>query len=202
MNRRIRFLSMAICVAVALCAGMSACTAGGSGAGDGQSGAATGGRQGVRLADSLQAYIEQQLEQARSDDAVASQQVAALERAARSGTVDVSDYERAWSGYRQCMVDLGEPEPVLWHYSNGMYAQAAVKGDDAKVSAFQTDATQCQRRYTTYLNAVYGVQQGNPALCEDQDEAVADFLRREGIMPESHTADDLRRERASEEGVT
>lgn len=199
---RIRFVTT-LCIAAGLCVCLSACSGDGTGGqADAQTGSQSEEKNGARLADSLQTYIERQLDQARSDDMVASEQIAALERAVSSGTVEISEYERAWSGYRQCMIDRGEPEPVLWHYSNGMYVQSAVKGDDAEVSAFQTDSAQCQRQHTIYLNAVYGVQQGNPSLYEDQDEAVADCLRRDGIVPESYTADDLRDERASEEGVT
>lgn len=186
--------------AVGMMVAMTACgqktesaDAGASASGESASGSSA---SQARLADSLQSLIEQTLEQERKDPTAAPEQIAILERAAQTGKISASDYESAWSDYRQCMVDKGDPEPVLWHYPNGMYTQAPVGGDDKKSDAFLRDYQECHNRYVVAVNTVYGVQQGNPSLYADPSEAIVDCLKREGLAPKSYTAEDFSHEQA------
>ena len=44
-----------------------------------------------------------------------------LKRSEAAGGVSSTDYELAWSHYKQCVVDKGYSTPVLDRYPNGLY---------------------------------------------------------------------------------
>ena len=106
--------------------------------------------EGERLADSMKGLIEDMLAKARADPAAAQSQIGILQSAAETGVIDISDYERSWTDYRQCMVDLGNPEPKLIKYSNGIYHQAGYLGGGATMEKFSDDqSTVCEPGYVT-----------------------------------------------------
>ncbi|MEK0307351.1 hypothetical protein, partial [Bifidobacterium favimelis] len=102
----------------------------------------------------------------------------------------VHDYEDAWSRYKQCMVDLGHVHTRLAKFPNGVYYPKALgpedMGNEAKITA---DDGACQEKYVMDVRDVYGVQVGNPGLWANQDDAIADCLKRAGKVPKDYTAD-------------
>ncbi|MDU8951048.1 MAG: hypothetical protein E7G41_03170, partial [Bifidobacterium sp.] len=66
-----------------------------------QSGAAQqGSTSGQKLAASLSEWIEQR----ESQGNIAESQKTILDKVKSTGEISTSDYEKAWSDYRQCMI--------------------------------------------------------------------------------------------------
>ena len=177
-------------------------SSGGDNAGDG-AGVSVEPLEGERLADSMQGLIEDMLAKARADPAAAQSQIGILQSAAETGVIDVSDYERSWADYRQCMVDLGNPEPKLIKYSNGIYHQAGYLGGGVTMEKFSDDqSTVCEPGYVMYVNNVYSAMQDNPELYADSAVGVVDCLRRHELVPMGYGVDDYREEsRGSGDGT-
>lgn len=52
-----------------------------------------------------------------------------LKRSEAAGGVSSTDYELAWSHYKQCVVDKGYSTPVLDRYPNGLYFVARINAE-------------------------------------------------------------------------
>lgn len=156
----------------------------------------------ARLADSMQSYFQQQLDNAtEAGDAVSPQQIDILQRGVDAGTIPMSDYEQSWSDYKQCMISKGQPEPILTRYENGIYVQALVKGSDKAMNEFFSAQTECETRHVTFVNQAYRVQLGNTELYADANVAIVDCMKKAGAVPMSYTIDQLLEERGAGTGA-
>lgn len=139
---------------------------------------------------------------------MSAQQKAALERAVQNGgKVSQSDYERAWSDYKQCIVDKGYSAPELYKYSSGVYALPTYDTPGGTTSEQQKsskrlneDLSACGTLHVTDINTVYKLQIGNPGLSTDTSTVAVDCLRRENVKPKSYTAEQLDKDLASAKG--
>ena len=177
----------------AMCLMISSCgSAGNSNASD--PGGTDGGGVQTRLASSMAEYFDQVLNQAGKDSQVSESQLSILSDARDHSELTQSAYESAWANYKQCMVDKGQPEPVLDKYSDGLYAQASITGSDEKMDAFSDASSQCEASEVTYVDQLYRVQEDNPELYADTTEAIVDCLHRKNLVPDGYTAKDFTRE--------
>ena len=130
-----------------------------------QSGAAQqGSTSGQKLAASLSEWIEQR----ESQGNIAESQKTILDKAKSTGEISTSDYEKAWSDYRQCMIDKGYKEIKLIKYPSGLYAEAGHKqGTTIQESRYSDDSTECGDEYVADVQDVYGIIVGNPNLDDE-----------------------------------
>lgn len=165
-----------------------------------------GGKDEAKLADSLQSYIEQTLDQAQKAvqagklTSPSEAQLDILRRAKETGSMTQSDYEQAWSNYKQCVVNRGEPEPILQRFSNGTYHQAPFRESDEHSNSFQDAISICEFAEVIYIEDVYGAQIDNPNLYSDMDTAVVDCLHRKNLAPKGYTGKKLSEEWAKGDG--
>lgn len=64
-------------------------------------------RQGSTSGQKLAASLSEWIEQRESQGNIAESQKTILDKAKSTGEISTSDYEKAWSDYRQCMIDKG-----------------------------------------------------------------------------------------------
>lgn len=149
---------------------------------------------GQKLASSLREYIDQTLKEGSISDF----QRQILERSQQSGSIAVSDYESAWSGYKQCMADKGYRGIILTKYPNGLYMEAARKqGTGPQESQYLQNRQTCETAYVSAVQDVFGVQVGNPSLFSNMSEAIVDCFHRESLVPKSYTAQRFDKEQTS-----
>ncbi|KFI53071.1 hypothetical protein [Bifidobacterium biavatii] len=169
--------------------------------------------QGERVASSLREYEQRliDLDSQRSDDQIrmAPEQKAILQRAIdNGGEISVSDYEAAWSNYKQCMVDKGYTTPVLIKYSNGIMQEAGAYIDPAsgKRDKFTEDDTDCKTIHVLDVDTVYGMQIGNPQLYSHPYPGTVDCLKQEGLADSKYTVkqleQDIEKYRANDSSAT
>ncbi|MBT1162637.1 MULTISPECIES: hypothetical protein [Bifidobacterium] len=150
-----------------------------------------------KLASSLSSYIEGFADMPDLSDF----QRDILRRALKSGSVSTSDYEQAWSGYKTCMVGKGYTGLKLIKYSNGMFAEAARSaGTEAQEKKYEQDSGECFDEYISYVDDVYGVQQGNPNLYENIEDGFVDCLHRNGLVPRTYSREDYDDEHKRDDG--
>lgn len=205
--RRMRVLAALLaCLWLLACLGACGADSGADGApsagGGDDIGAMMCDHSGERLASSLDAYIGLMIDRARADrklmeldpsGEVTRRIVETLERSRRDGGVSVSDYENAWSDYRQCMLDRGYKEIVLLRQSNGVYTEAAHKaGTAAQEERYNQDMLACSVLHVVYIDAVYTVQTANPDLYANNYEGALDCLRRGNLAPKDYSMEDFR----------
>ena len=147
-----RTAAFALCISVALtgCAGCGA--PGGASQSDSSassSSSASTQNNGAKIAPTLKDYIQSLLDADKGT--MSDQQRSALERAVQNdGKVSRSDYERAWSDYRQCIVDKGYSVPELQRYSSGVYALPSY--DTSKATREQTSKLSEDLMTSLHLN--------------------------------------------------
>lgn len=165
-----------------------------------QSGAAQqGSTSGQKLAASLSEWIEQR----ESQGNIAESQKTILDKAKSTGEISTSDYEKAWSDYRQCMIDKGYKEIKLIKYPSGLYAEAGHKqGTTIQESRYSDDSTECGDEYVADVQDVYGIIVGNPNLYADQAQAVVDCLHRDSLVPKDYTVSRFNKEFSGTDGNT
>ncbi|WP_033494863.1 hypothetical protein [Bifidobacterium biavatii] len=132
-------------------------------------------------------YIETLLKSASMSDS----QRAMLERAKENGgEVTASDYEQAWSDFRQCMVDRGYSEPGVVRYPNGLYYHASLDisgGTKEQGDKLFKDLSDCNSAYLINVDSVYRLQFGNPSLSSNSSEGAVDCLKRNDLAPANYT---------------
>ncbi|TPF86108.1 hypothetical protein BW13_07825 [Bifidobacterium sp. UTCIF-37] len=148
---------------------------------------------GQKKADSLNAYIDQILSYPETSDSARE----ILTRAKANGGVTVSDYERTWMNYKQCLLDKGYKEIILNKYPNGIYEEAAyyANGTPSQIQKFDQDRQLCFKDVGP-VNEVFSMQQGNPNLAANVNEAIVDCLHRNNLVPKEYTAKQYAAERA------
>lgn len=166
-------------LAVALSMLLAGCSINGDATGTSSDSATSGSSSengsagGQKLAASLSEWIEQR----ESQGNIAESQKTILDKAKSTGEISTSDYEKAWSDYRQCMIDKGYKEIKLIKYPSGLYAEAGHKqGTTIQESRYSDDSTECGDEYVADVQDVYGIIVGNPNLYADQAQAVVDCL--------------------------
>ena len=129
-----------------------------------ESSSENGSADGQKLAASLSEWIEQR----ESQGNIAESQKTILDKAKSTGEISTSDYEKAWSDYRQCMIDKGYKEIKLIKYPSGLYAEAGHKqGTTIQESRYSDDSTECGDEYVADVQDVYGIIVGNPNLDDE-----------------------------------
>ena len=159
---------------------------------------------GQKTASSLSEYIDQVIRDLQNEPAIAQadpsgktlkERVAQLRRAKERGGLTVSEYESAWSGYKQCMLDRGYKEIILIKLPNGLYKEAGHRmGTSEQESRYSDDTDTCMALNVFGLDSVYNTQVGNPGLYRNQFEGILDCLRRADLTPKDYDVDDLRRD--------
>ncbi len=144
-------------------------------------------REGGTLAPSFAALIEHDL--ARGD--LTEFETEVLARASERGTISQSDYEAAHERYRNCTALRGITT-TQQRYPNGLIHSTPPAPDDRFTIDDLADANvSCAVGTIAAIDQLYSVQQGNPDLLRDRNEAGAVCLVREGIAPESFSRDDF-----------
>ena len=85
-----------------------------------------------------------------------------LTKAREQGGVSVTQYEQAWSRYKQCMTDLGYKNVILDHLPNGLYQRVMSDTipDQAKYDKAMRDDDDCYDDIAV-IAQVYNAQIGN-----------------------------------------
>lgn len=144
----------------------------------------TGGNDGVssaapgqKLAGNMNDYIDQLLTWASKDEKPV------LERAKKNGGLSASDYEKAWSDYKSCMVSRGYKPFELIKWPNGVYEMPShMVGTQKQEEKYAEDYHECYGKKIMAIDTLYTAQVGNPSLYADQTEGVADCLKRSGAV--------------------
>ena len=164
-----------------------------------ESSSENGSTGGQKLAPSLSEWVEQR----ESQGNIAESQKTILDKAKSTGEISTSDYEKAWSDYRQCMIDKGYKEIKLIKYPSGLYVEAGHKqGTTIQESRYSDDSTECGDEYVADVQDVYGIIVGNPNLYADQAQAVVDCLHRDSLVPKDYTVSRFNKEFSGTDGNT
>lgn len=146
---------------------------------------------GEKIAASLDALFDQYL--ARDD--LSEFERAVLERAKETGEISAEDYEDAHAQEAACMKDAGY-DIGYEKLANGLYKssphlpQLADNAENGKqVDAYMADSEECAQGVSIVIESLYTLQQGNPDLLVDQDEAAVQCLRKAGLVPGDYTAE-------------
>lgn len=142
---------------------------------------------GEKLAASFVALLEEQL----SSGTLTEFETEVLTRATERGVISQSDYEEAHDRYRDCMAGKGITAQEQ-RYPNGTIHSTPPGPDDAFTidDLAHADFT-CAVGTVATIDELYVVQQGNPDLLRDRNEAGAACLVREGLAPTSFSRDDF-----------
>ncbi len=142
---------------------------------------------GGKLASSYIALIEEDLVSGNLSEF----ETELLKRAKDRGTISQSDYEAAHDRYRECMARRGITAEER-RYPNGIIHSTPPGPDDASTIDDLADADFiCAVGTIAAIDQLYSVQQGNPDLLRDRNEAGAACLVREGIAPASFSREDF-----------
>ncbi|NMM93597.1 hypothetical protein [Bifidobacterium oedipodis] len=153
----------------------------------------------ARMAASISEYAQQWLDWAVANDVqIGQEQRTSINRVIETGEVDVSDYEAALDGYRQCMLDRGYKEIVFADLGDGLKKEAQHKaGTNAQEQKYMTDRLSCSDYHSSGISNIYEMQIGNPQLYQDHNEAIADCLRRKQVVDASYTGEEFAKEEES-----
>jgi hypothetical protein len=146
---------------------------------------------GEKIAASLGALFDQYL--ARDDLSDLEREV--LERAKANGEIAAQDYENAHAQEAACMTDAGYDIDYK-KLANGLYKstphlpQAADNAaNSAQVDKYFAASEHCAEGVSIVIESLYTLQQGNPDLLVDQDEAAVQCLRKAGLVPADYAAE-------------
>ncbi|WP_295119158.1 hypothetical protein [uncultured Leifsonia sp.] len=143
--------------------------------------------QGGKLAATYLALIEEELD----SGTLTEFETAVLTRAKDRGSISQSDYETAHDRYRECMAAKGIAAQDH-RYPNGIIHSTPPGPDETFTIDDLADADfACSVGTIAAIDQLYSVQQGNPGLLRDRNEAGAACLVREGIAPASFSRDEF-----------
>lgn len=149
---------------------------------------------GERWASSMQ-QLAQSLIDAQDDPPMSDTQLAAVQRVVETGTVDVVDYETGLAGYRQCMLDRGYKEIIFVDIGDGLKTETShASGTDEQENKYSEDMSACTSIHRRAIEFLYEKQVGNASLLKDHNEAIADCLRRRGLVDASYTGQQFQQE--------
>ena len=157
---------------------------------------------GTRLASSLNAYAQQQLQDPESCHLGAPSQAQQdiVRTIIDTGRVSDADYARAWLNYTTCVTDKRYPAPTYIAVSNGIYTEQGLSappehnGDFNYEMAMVEATKKCSFAEWDLVHTLYMAQAGNPGLYADAAEGMVDCLKRAGLAPQTYTADQYRKE--------
>lgn len=142
---------------------------------------------GGKLASTYVALIDEELASGTLTDFEKD----VLTRAKERGAISQSDYEAAHTRYKECMASKGIIAQET-RYPNGIIHSTPPGPDDSFTVDDLAEANfLCGVGTTAAIDQLYSVQQGNPDLLRDRNEAGAACLVREGIAPASFSRDDF-----------
>ncbi|MBO1740408.1 hypothetical protein [Leifsonia sp. TF02-11] len=142
---------------------------------------------GGKLASTYVALIEAELASGNLTDF----ETDVLTRARERGSISQSDYEAAHTRYKECMASKGIVAQER-RYPNGIIHSTPPGPDDSFTIDDLAEANfACGVGTTAAIDQLYSVQQGNPDLLRDRNEAGAACLVREGIAPVSFSREDF-----------
>lgn len=150
----------------------------------------------ARLATSISALFQQSLDNNGADylGPLTEQEQQILERAVAVGSISAADYEAAYGSFIECVRQHGV-DPPMQKSANGVYRP--VPYDSTKVPFTQDQYTQavtvCQPIYDAVYQ-LYAIQQSNPGLYADQDDAAVGCLRYRGIVDATYSVDQFRQD--------
>lgn len=115
---------------------------------------------------------------------------AALDRAIKTGKIDLADYEQAFSRYRQCAQDAGLKETYT-KLPNGIY-RVTPPSDIKDVDSYANVMRDCAANAGLIsLEALYRTQVDNPDLLADPNLLVVRCLIKAGLVPTDYTVEKL-----------
>ncbi|PDQ34247.1 MAG: hypothetical protein B5766_12460 [Candidatus Lumbricidophila eiseniae] len=143
----------------------------------------SGAGNNEKLAGSLTELFQQEL----SDEESAKNPFVAdvLKRAINTGRITQVDYEEAYRLFRVCLKDAGYVESYE-KLPNGLYKATPpnLKADDSE--KYMEASKNCSDELAP-IESLYTVQQGNPNLLTNQDQAVVQCLNKAGLVDASYT---------------
>jgi hypothetical protein len=149
-----------------------------------------------RLASSLVALFQQVFDDGGKDslDGLSPMETEVLLRSVEAGSISVADYEMTHAAFMTCMSQRGVDEP--WKKgADGVYHPQGY--DSSKVLFTDSELSAARDACEPLVDAVqwlYTVQQSNPDLFSDQDEQVVACLRRNGVVDDLYTPEQLQQD--------
>lgn len=157
---------------------------------------------GQQLAPSLEAYIDQTIEDVRNDREIrpydptgeaTARKLAILERTKARGFMSAADNELIWSNYKTCMLDRGYKEIIILTQINGVRNEAGhMLGTSQQEGKYRRDALVCGILNIGMIDSIYRVQQGNQGLAKNPYEGSLDCLHKSNAVPKEYSLDDLK----------
>lgn len=149
---------------------------------------------GAKIAPTLTALFQQTLDERK--DTLSDFEKEVIQRAIASGKISATDYQEAINRYAMCMKDAGYEE-VFTQQSNGLTSikpTMPTSGDVNKwVEAYSDKSDACARGNRVIIESLYRDQQGNPDLLTDPVAIIVTCLRKQGVITDTFTAEDLRK---------
>lgn len=140
-----------------------------------------------KLASSYVSLIEEQLR----NENLSGFERELLARAKERGSISQIDYETAHARYKECMAQSGAVADEH-RFANGLiHSNAGAPAANLTVEQLAEIDFSCASGTLVVVDELYLVQQGNPDLLRDRNEAGAACLVREGIAPTSFSRDDF-----------
>jgi hypothetical protein len=116
-----------------------------------------------------------------------------LTQAAKTGLIPTSEYENAWAGYKQCMLDRGYQQIIIEKFPNGVMQEAPLETVDSVTpeqrSKYSSDMSDCQNNWNLIMSG-YEEQIANKNLYANKSEAIVDCLHQQKAVPDSFTLKD------------
>ena len=140
------------------------------------------------LASSLSELAQMRLD--LYGEEMSDKQRAVVESVVETGEIAAADYESALSDYRRCMLDLGYKEIVFVDVGKGLKVETVHQSGTAEQEMkYGEDRVACSALHSMDVETLYESQVGNVTLIKDQYDAVADCLKRDGLVDGSYTGE-------------
>ncbi|MCH3974050.1 MAG: hypothetical protein LKF49_07510 [Bifidobacterium tibiigranuli] len=149
------------------------------------SGSEDGNPSGERIASSMNALFDQYL--AKKTLSPFEREV--LHRAKGTGKISAEDYETAHSKQMACEKEHGFAERTH-KLSNGLYQYLGAEpmpSSQAEVDKYMQISDQCSQGVSKIIESLYAIQQGNPDLLADSNEAAVACLKKSGLVSKEWT---------------
>lgn len=157
----------------------------------------------AKVAPSLTALFQQTLDQ--RGPSLSSFEREVIERAVREGRLSAADYQEAVNRRTQCMTDAGYTESAV-QQPNGLIKispQMPTSGDvNQWMERYIDKSDACADGTLKVIEMLYLDQQGNPDLLADPLDIIITCLRKEGVVDDAFTTDDLRAWSENPKGTT
>jgi len=154
----------------------------------GCAGSSGGEADAGRLAPSLKALIDQNL-QAKD---ISDWDRASLEKASKAGRIEQADYAEGMNLFDQCMKSAGF-EFTRTELLNGVIEFQPPRGklSEDEVSAMMKAQSTCSSSTNFYTQDLFRMQQANPDLLSDFSQAAVNCLKKAGIVGDDFTKEEF-----------